>query len=89
MTKADWRSDLEDRLSPYLSEMGHKKRRMWAPVYLQGLIGPGERKSLQPTAARLGLGSHDQLHHFVTSTTWNDAALRRVPPGPPGSGSCG
>jgi SRSO17 transposase len=24
------------------------------------------------------LGSHDQLHHFVTSTTWDDAPLRRL-----------
>lgn len=67
-----------DWLAPFLAAMGHRKRRLWAPVYLQGLIGPGERKSLQPTAARLGLRSHDQLHHFVTSTTWDDAPLRRV-----------
>jgi len=78
MAQVDWREDLEDWLAPFLAAMGHRKRRLWAPVYLQGLIGPGERKSLQPTAARLGLRGHDQLHHFVTSTTWHDAALRRV-----------
>jgi SRSO17 transposase len=78
MAEVDWRKDLEDWLAPFLAEMRHRKRRLWAPVYLQGLIGPGERKSLQPTAARLGLGSHDQLHHFVTSTTWDDASLRRI-----------
>ncbi len=49
-----------------------------APVYLRGLIGPGERKSLQPTAARLSLRGHDQLHHFVASPAWSDAPLRRL-----------
>jgi SRSO17 transposase len=29
-------------------------------------------------AARLGLGGHDQLHHFVASTAWDDAPLRRL-----------
>ena len=43
MAQVDWREDLEDWLAPLLAEMGHKKRRMWAPVYLQGLIGRGER----------------------------------------------
>jgi SRSO17 transposase len=78
MAQMDWREDLEDWLAPFLNAMGHRKRRLWAPVYLQGLIGLGERKSLQPTAARLGRRSHDQLHHFVTSTTWDDASLRRI-----------
>ncbi|MFC7739580.1 IS701 family transposase, partial [Roseomonas sp. GCM10028921] len=39
---------------------------------------PGERKSLQPMAARLGLSGHDQLHHFITSPAWDDAPLWRV-----------
>jgi SRSO17 transposase len=78
MVEVDWREDLESWLAPFLAGMRHRKRRLWAPVYLQGLIGPGERKSLQPTAARLGLGSHDQLHHFVTSTTWDDGPLRQI-----------
>ncbi|HEX2528852.1 MAG TPA: transposase [Geminicoccus sp.] len=37
-----------------------------------------ELKSLQPTAARLGLRSQDQLHRLATSTTWDDASLRRI-----------
>ena len=78
MVEADWQEDLEHWLEPFVAAMGHRKRRLWAPIYLQGLIGPGERKSLQPMAARLGLSSHDQLHHFVTSTTWDDAPLRRI-----------
>jgi SRSO17 transposase len=45
------------------------------PLYIAGLIGPGDRKSVQPMAERLGLGSHDRLHHFVSSGAWNAAPL--------------
>jgi SRSO17 transposase len=67
--------DLDRWLAPFLEVLGHKKRRTWAPLYLRGLLGPGERKSLQPMAARLGLPGHDQLHHFVTSPAWDDGPL--------------
>ncbi len=56
--------DLDSWLRPFLDVMGRKTRRVWAPFYLRGLLGPGERKSLQPMAARLGLPGHDQLHHL-------------------------
>src|SRR5215211_3847 len=75
---ADWRDELDGWLEPFLAVLGHEKRRRWAPVYLSGLIGPGERKSLQPMAARLGLRGRDQLHQFVASTAWDDAPLRRL-----------
>jgi SRSO17 transposase len=55
--------------------MRHRKRRLWAPVYLQGLIGPGERKSLQPIAARVAPADYDQLHHFVAVGPWDEAPL--------------
>jgi SRSO17 transposase len=29
-------------------------------------------------ASRLGLRGHDQLHHFITSTAWDDAPLHRL-----------
>src|SRR3712207_3028450 len=58
--------------------MGRKTRRRWAPLYLHGLLGPDGRKSLQPLAARLGLGGHDQLQHFIASPAWDDAPLRRL-----------
>jgi SRSO17 transposase len=61
-----------------MAALGHGKRRLWAPAYLRGLLGPGERESLQPLAARLGLRGHDQLHHFVASPAWSDAPLRRL-----------
>jgi len=45
------------------------------PLYVAGLIGPGGRKSVQPMAQRLGLASHDQLHHFVSAGVWDAAPL--------------
>ena len=78
MADADWREELDGWLEPFLAALGHGRRRRWAPVYLRGLLGPGERKSLQPTAARLGLKGHDQLQHFVASPAWDDAPLRRL-----------
>ncbi len=70
--------DLDRWLAPFLDALGHKKRRTRAPLYLRGLMGPGERKSLQPMAARLGLPGHDQLHHFITSPARDHGPLWRV-----------
>ena len=70
--------DLDVWLEPFLAALGHKKRRLWAPLYLRGLLGPSERKSLQPMAACLGLSGHDQLQHFIASPAWDDAPLWRV-----------
>ena len=70
--------DLDVWLEPFLAALGHKKRRTWAPLYLRGLLGPSERKSLQPMAASLGLTGHDQLQHFIASPAWDDAPLWRV-----------
>ena len=71
-------SDLDCWLEPFLEVLGHKRRRGWAPLYLRGLLGPSERKSLQPMAASLGLSGHDQLQHFIASPAWDDAPLWRV-----------
>ena len=46
MAETGWREELDGWLEPFLAVLGHEKRRRWAPVYLQGLVGPGERKSL-------------------------------------------
>jgi SRSO17 transposase len=70
--------DLDVWLEPFLAALGHKKRRLWAPLYLRGLLGPSERKSLQPMAASLGLPGHDQLRHFIASPAWDDGPLWRV-----------
>jgi SRSO17 transposase len=52
-----------------------------APVkaYCTGLILPGERKSIEPIAARVEPGrvqaAHQSLHHFVAKADWSDEAL--------------
>jgi SRSO17 transposase len=56
---------LDGWLAPFLDVLGRKSRRRWAPLYLHGLLGPDGRRSLQPLAARRGLGGHDQLQHFI------------------------
>jgi SRSO17 transposase len=77
-TVHDGGAGLDRWLAPFLEVLGRKTRRVWAPLYLRGLLGPGERKSLQPMAARLGLGGHDQLQHFIASPAWDDRPLWSV-----------
>lgn len=69
---------LDGWLAPFLAVMGRKRRRVWAPLYVQGLLGPWARKSLQPMAAGLGFPGHDQLQHFVASTAWDEAPVWTV-----------
>jgi SRSO17 transposase len=45
------------------------------PLYVSGLIGPGDRKSIQPMAERLALGDYDQLHHFIADGVWDAAPV--------------
>jgi len=71
----DWEEGLRVWLAPFVARLGHKSRRRMLPVYLSGLIGPGDRKSVQPMAARLAPGEYDQLHHFVAAGTWDPAPL--------------
>jgi len=74
-TTLDWRNDLERWLKPFLDLLGNKRRRRMCPVYVTGLIGPGDRKSIQPMAERTAPGSYDQLHHFVSAGVWEPAAV--------------
>jgi SRSO17 transposase len=71
----DWRSDLDVWLAPFLTALGHKQRARMCPAYVAGLIGPGDRKSIQPMAARADDIGYDQLHHFVASGVWDSAPL--------------
>ncbi|MDU7519846.1 MAG: IS701 family transposase [Roseomonas mucosa] len=72
---AGWRTELGRWLSPFLEGLGHPARRAMCPLYVAGLIGPGERKSIQPMAERLGLPGHDALHHFIAGGTWDMGPL--------------
>ena len=68
---SDWKGELERFLKPFLAQLGHKARRQMCPVYVSGLIGPGDRKSIQPMAERLAAGDYDQLHHFIAAGIWD------------------
>jgi SRSO17 transposase len=72
---SDWRGELARWLKPFLARLGHKSRRRMCPLYVSGLIGPGDRKSIQPMAERLALGDYDQLHHFISAGTWDVTPL--------------
>src|SRR6201986_4667899 len=74
-TRAGWERELGRWLKPFLERLGHKARQRMCPLYVAGLIGPGDRKSVQPMAERFAPGDYDQLHHFVAAGVWNAAPL--------------
>jgi len=59
--------------------VGHADRHVPLAAYCTGLLLPGERKSVEPMAARLApdaIGAkHQSLHHFVAKAPWQDAGL--------------
>jgi len=74
----NWKSDLDVWLSPFLAALRHKVRARMCPGYVVGLIGAGDRKSIQPMAARDGGVGYDQLHHFIADGVWDAAPLEKV-----------
>jgi SRSO17 transposase len=74
-TSVAWERELQSWLEPFLTPLRHPARRRMCPLYVAGLIGPGERKSLQPIAARVAPADYDQLHHFVAVGPWDEAPL--------------
>jgi SRSO17 transposase len=75
LADANWRDDLERWLTPFLAGLSHPAQRRMCPFYVAGLIGPGDRKSVQPMAARAAEVGYDQLHHFVAAGVWDSAPL--------------
>ena len=73
----------EQRLQNYLSQLadvlGHADRKGRLVGYCTGLLLPGERKSVEPMAARLDPAQvpslHQALHHFVATSPWHDDAV--------------
>src|SRR3954449_11335075 len=59
--------------------VGHAARNERLVGYCTGLSLPGERKSVEPMAARLDPARvsslHQALHHFVATAPWSDAAV--------------
>jgi SRSO17 transposase len=65
-------------LEPFLAAFRRSEQRYWAPLYLQGLLGPGHRKSVEPMAERVCPGQTQQLHHFVSTSSWATEPLEQV-----------
>src|SRR5271169_3587727 len=72
---ADWGDELGRWLAPFVGRFGHKARRRMCPLYVAGLIGPGDRKSVGPMAERVAPGDYDRLHHFVSDGVWDEGPL--------------
>jgi hypothetical protein len=49
----NWEEELQSWLKPFLEYLGHKARRRMCPLYVAGLIGPGDRKSVPPLGKAL------------------------------------
>ena len=59
-----------------LGGLPRKDQRAAGELYVRGLLTDGPRKSMAPMAARLG-ADHQRLQQFITSSTWDYAAVRR------------
>jgi SRSO17 transposase len=62
--------------------VGHADRREPLRAYLSGLLLPGERKSVEPMAAKLDpmhvQARHQSLHHFVAEAPWSETEVLRI-----------
>jgi SRSO17 transposase len=73
----------EARFAAYLEAitagLGDVRRAASARTYCTGLLLPGERKSIEPMAARIEPGrvqaKHQSLHHVVAKAEWDDATM--------------
>ena len=74
------------RFEAYVAEivgaLGHADRAGPFRAYCMGLMGPSERKSVEPMAAVVDpcrvSGRHQSMHHFVSSSPWSDTAVLAV-----------
>ena len=64
------RQRLEGFLVDLLEPMGRSERRHWGELYVRGLLQDGERKSIEPMAARLPDGNVQAMQQFVGQSPW-------------------
>lgn len=75
---AKWEREFDAWLAPLWDALGDARRRRWAPLYVHGLVGSSERKSVGPVAAAVAPGDYARVHHFVNASTWDNGPLERV-----------
>jgi SRSO17 transposase len=74
---------LEEYFERIGSVLGDDKRRASFATYAIGLLGDGERKSMEPIAARACAdpsrvdAEHQRLSHFLSNSNWRDKDVRR------------
>src|SRR5512133_1099102 len=73
---AEVRPRLLDFAAEMLGGLPRQDQRAAGELYVRGLLTGGQRKSMQPMAERLGI-DHQRLQQFITSSTWDYAAVRQ------------
>src|SRR6266516_8120834 len=73
---AEVRPRLLDFAAEMLGGLPRKDQRAAGVLYVRGLLTDGRRKSMVPMAERLGV-DHQRLQQFITSSTWDYAAVQR------------
>lgn len=72
-------SRFEQYCAALVQTLGHADRHLPAQWYLKGLMLPGERKSIEPMAARVHpenvRSAHQAMHHLVADAPWEDRAV--------------
>ncbi len=64
--------------------LGLEERKASYAVYAMGLFGDGDRKSMEPIAARADPDTarvnaqHQRIQHFITDSSWSDRDVRRA-----------
>src|SRR5258707_2789407 len=63
-------------MSAIVPVLGRSERRVAALRYIEGLLMEGQRKSIEPLAARLGVDG-ECLQQFVTDSPWDEGEVWR------------
>jgi SRSO17 transposase len=75
-------SQFEEYCDAIVDALSHADRHEPAKLYLKGLLLPGERKSVEPMAARLCpenvRSAHQSMNHLVAAADWDDPAVLGV-----------
>lgn len=69
------KATLLDFVEQFRPLLGRSERRHWCSMYLSGLLLDGERKSIEPMAARLPGGDEQALQQFVNQSPWEPAPV--------------
>lgn len=83
MARSSSSGDSESRFAAYVealgAALGHADRVAPLRNYCAGLLLPGDRKSIEPMAARVAparvQAAHQSLHHLIAKADWSDAAV--------------